>query len=84
MMILLKKVMLEGGVHSLVFGSERDVNKKRGKSERSKVPGQGLTEGCASEDALQAVAGLAGSERMTTANQSMKTDIQTHTGHTRL
>lgn len=63
---------------------QQEAGKKKKKSERSKVPGQGLTEGCASEDALQAVAGLAGSERMTTANQSMKTDIQTHTGHTRL
>lgn len=61
--------------------------RKKKKGERSKVPGQGLAAGCASEDALQAVARLAGSERMTTANQSMKTDIQTdaqtNTGHTR-
>lgn len=55
---------------------ERKGKKKKG--ERSKVPGQGLTEGCASEDVLQAVAGLAGSERMMTANQSMKTDTRTN------
>lgn len=52
--------------------------KKKKKGERSKVPGQGLTAGCASEDALQAVARLAGSERMMTANQSAKTDRRTN------
>lgn len=48
------------------------------KGERSKVPGQGLTVGCASEVALQAVTRLAGSERMTAANQSMKADKRTN------
>lgn len=63
MMMILLTVMLEC-VHSLVFGGEKKNRKKFfalfcfKKGERAKVPGQGLTAGCASEDALQAEAGV--------------------------